>query len=389
MSSTELLLPTLFVIYILNAIVRIIRSYIASRNKIGFLRSYKFKRAIQIILIVSIPLIVVEFIPAGIGDKIGYWPKVLGYLFSAAISLLWVVYIRKLDIYEPEKWRYIFFVFLISCTTIWAVFPISNLINELGLNLNGHPVNDFLYSVVTIGMVEELVKLIPVLLLMLNRKIFNESFDFLLYASVSALGFAFIENILYINNSELFSVIARMLMTSVAHMTFTTTIFYGILLARLRRFKSIPRWVYYLVFFLLASISHGFYDYWLINPWANQYQSLTILFFMIIVHIWFTMLNNALNISRFYRRSTPLQVDKLKSYLIYTLLIIFMMAFLTIHIFHGKQYAVSFFWENLLAFGYFFIYIIYSHNRFRIVRGYIAPIEATSNFFIPPLKRIK
>ncbi|MEN8248660.1 MAG: PrsW family intramembrane metalloprotease [Bacteroidota bacterium] len=389
MSSTDLLLPALFIIYLIHAIVRVVRSYITSRNKRGFLRSYKFKRVIQIILIIGIPLIIVSFLPAGIGDKIGFWPKALGYLFSAAISILWVVYIRKLDIYEPEKWRHILFVFILSCLTIWAIFPITNGINSLGFELNGNPVNDFLYSVITIGMMEELVKLIPVLIIMLNKKILNESFDFLLYASVSALGFAFIENILYINSSELYSVIARMLVASVAHMTFTTTIFYGFLLAKRRRFKAIPKVVYYVIFFLLASLSHGFYDYWLLNPWANQFHSLTIIFFMVIMHIWFTMLNNALNISQFYKRSTPLQVDKLKSYLIFSLLMVFMAAFLTVHLFHGKQEAMLFFWENLFAFGYFFIYIIYSHNRFKIVRGYIAPFEATSSFFVPPLKRVE
>jgi RsiW-degrading membrane proteinase PrsW (M82 family) len=388
-SSTDLLLSALFFIYILHAIVRVIRSYIASRNKRGYLRSYKFKRVIQIILIISIPFIIVTFIPAGISDKIGYWPKILGCIFSAAISLLWVVYIRKLDIYEPEKWRYIFLVFVLSTLTLWAVFPITDLINQWGFVLSGHPVNDFLYSFITIGMVEELVKLIPVLILMLNKRILNESFDFLLYASVSALGFAFIENILYINSSELYSVIARMLIASVAHMTFTTTIFYGFLLARRRRFKAIPKGVYYITFFLLASLSHGFYDYWLLNPWANQYHSLTIIFFIVIMHIWFTMLNNALNISKFYNKSTRLQVDKLKAYLIFSLLIVFMSAFVTVHVFHGKQEAMMFFWENLFAFGYFFIYIIYSHNRFKIVKGYIAPFEATSNFFVPPLKRVK
>ena len=104
------------------------------------------------------------------------------------------------------------------------------------------------------------------------------------------------------------------------------------------------------------------------------------------MHIWFTMLNNGLNTSRFYDRTIPLKTDKIKAYLIYSLLIIFMSAFLVMGLLHGKEVANMFFWSNVLSFGYFFIYIIYSHNRFKIVRGYIAPIEATSNFLIPPIK---
>ena len=382
----EVILAALFTIYLINSLVRVIKSYIASNNKTGFLKSKRFRLVLHVIVIIAIPLIIIEFLPLSLTHSITEWPKVLGFIFSAAISILWIVYLRKLDIYEPEKWRYIAMVFVVSCITVWAVFPISAFINNAGFVLNGEPVNDFLYCVFSIGMVEELVKLLPVLIFISNKKMFNESYDYLFYASVSALGFAFIENILYINSSELYSVIGRLLMASVAHMTFSSTILYGVLLAK-KRAGSIPKPIIYLVFFLLASLSHGFYDFWLINAWASQYQSITILFFLITIHIWFTMLNNALNISEFYNRATLLRVDKLKAYLIYSLLILFMAAVLVMHIVHGKQSAVQFFWGNLFAFGYFFIYIIYSHNRFKIVRGYMAPIDATANFFIPPLKR--
>ena len=382
----EIILATLFSIYLIHALFRIIKSYRASKNKSKFLKSKRFRRFLLILLIIVIPFLVIDFLPLSWEKAIPEWPKVLGFLFSGAISFLWIVYLRKLDIYEPEKWRYIIIIFVVSCITIWAVFPITSFINHLGFVLNGNPINDFLYCVFSIGMVEELVKLVPVIIFVSNKKMFNESYDYLFYASVSALGFAFIENILYINSSELYSVIGRLLMASVAHMTFSSTILYGVLLAG-TRLKSIPKPIIYSAFFLLASLSHGFYDFWLINAWASQYQAITMLFFLITIHIWFTMLNNALNISKFYNRSTPLQVDKLKAYLIYSLLILFMSAVLVMHIIHGRQSAVQFFWGNLFAFGYFFIYIIYSHNRFKIVRGYMAPIDATANFFIPPLKR--
>lgn len=382
----ELALALLFAVYLINAIVRLLKSYISSNNKPVFLKSKKIRLVIRVSAIILIPLLIIRFVPISFEQAITEWPKILGFMFSAAISFIWIVYLRKLDIYEPEKWRYIFLIFIISCITVWAVFPITAFINSRGFILNGEPLNDFLYCVFSIGMVEELVKLVPVLLFIGNKKIFNESYDYLFYASVSALGFAFIENILYINSSELSAVIGRLLMASVAHMTFSTTILYGVLLAK-NRDLPIPKPIVYLALFILASLSHGFYDFWLINDWASQFHGITMVFFLLTIHIWFTMLNNALNISKFYNRSTLLQVDKLKAYLIYSLLILFMAAVLVMHFVHGRASAVQFFWANLFAFGYFFIYIIFSHNRFKIIRGYMAPIEATSRFFIPPLKR--
>ena len=382
----DIVLPALFVIYIVHGLVRLVKSYKVSKNRHNFFRSKPILLAIRILLIILIPLLAVELIPLNFHQSITEYPLIIGVIFSASISILWIVYIRKIDIYEQERWVYIVLVFALSCITIWLVFPISGLINDLGFNLNGNPINDFLYCTLSIGMVEELVKLIPVLIVIRSKKIINESYDYLFYASVSALGFAFIENILYINSSQLYSVIARLLMASVAHMTFTTTILYGVLLSKYR-FTRIPNIFIYIGFFILASLSHGFYDFWLINHWASQYQGLTMIFFIVSMHIWFTMLNNGINTSAFYNRAIPLRVDKIKAYLIYSLLIVFMSAFLVVGVLHGKEAANLFFWSNMVSFGYFFIYIIYSHNRFKIVRGYIAPIEATSNFFIPPLKQ--
>ena len=381
----EIVLPALFTIYLIGGLIRLLKSYHQSRNKRQFFKSKPVLLGIRIALILGIPAIIIAIIPDLLVNEIATWSNLIGIAFAFSISAIWVIYVRKLDIYEQEKWLPILLVFALSCATIWLVFPISDFINSRGFVLNGEPVNDFLYCFISIGMVEEFVKLLPVVIILLNKKVINEAYDYLFYASVSALGFAFIENTLYINNSELYSVIARMLVASVAHMTFTTTIFYGVLLSKYK-FKRISNPLVYIAFFLLASLSHGFYDFWLINHWATQYQGITMLFFLVTVHIWFTMLNNGLNISSFYNRSIPLRVDRIKAYLVYSLLIIFMLAYLTMGFIHGKIAANQFFWANIISFGYFFIYIIYSQNRFKIVRGHIAPIDATTNFFIPPLR---
>ena len=381
----EIVLPALFTIYLIGGLIRLLKSYHQSRNKRQFFKSKPVLLGIRIALILGIPAIIIAIIPDLLVNEIATWSNLIGIAFAFSISAIWVIYVRKLDIYEQEKWLPILLVFALSCATIWLVFPISDFINSRGFVLNGEPVNDFLYCFISIGMVEEFVKLLPVVIILLNKKVINEAYDYLFYASVSALGFAFIENTLYINNSELYSVIARMLVASVAHMTFTTTIFYGVLLSKYK-FKRISNPLVYVAFFLLASLSHGFYDFWLINHWATQYQGITMLFFLVTVHIWFTMLNNGLNISSFYNRSIPLRVDRIKAYLVYSLLIIFMLAYLTMGFIHGKIAANQFFWANIISFGYFFIYIIYSQNRFKIVRGHIAPIDATTNFFIPPLR---
>ena len=53
-------------------------------------------------------------------------------------------------------------------------------------------------EVVPKGLSEEIIKIIPVLIILKTTKFINEPIDYIIYSSISALGFAFIENIQYI-----------------------------------------------------------------------------------------------------------------------------------------------------------------------------------------------
>ena len=132
-------------------------------------------------------------------------------VLAGLTSYIWSLYIRSIDIYEPERLRYIILTFVLACFTVFLVFPISRLINSQGFVLNGDGLNDFLYSVSTIGTVEEVVKIIPVLILLIFSSQINEPIDFIVYGSISALGFAFIENILYLSDTKLMALSGRLL----------------------------------------------------------------------------------------------------------------------------------------------------------------------------------
>lgn len=382
---TGIVLTLLLGVYLIAGLIRTIKEYHRAKSKSRFLTGRRVKLTLWVLFILLLPALL-RLAPIQLSLELNEWPWIFGFAFSFAISAVWVVYIRKLDIYEPEPWWAIVITFLLSCITIWAVFPLTNLIHSFGFFMNSKPVNDFLYSFIGIGMVEEAVKILPVLFILWKTDVIDEPFDYLLYASVSALGFAFIENISYINESELYSLVARLLMSSVAHMTFSSTVMYGLLLARKRIIRR-PQVLVFLTFYLLASLSHGFYDFWILNDWASQFRGITMIFFLITVHIWFTMLNNALNISNFYDRSVHLKIDELKTYLILALLSIFGLALVVVKSVHGEVEADQFFYHNIISFGYFMVYIIYSHNRFKIIRGYMAPIEAASRILIPPLRK--
>lgn len=296
--------------------------------------------------------------------SLGVLTAVFGMVISFIISLVWAVFVRKLDAFETESWLPIIAVFLMSCVSLFLVFPMSNAINGFGFDLNGEVWNDFLYCCIGIGAVEELVKLIPLLIIIRFKKIVNEPFDYIVYASVSALGFAFVENTLYIQSSELYAINGRALMASVAHMTFTSTIGYSLMIAR---YSKLPfkRW-YVLGGFVLASAMHGFYDFWLINPTAQSYAALSLLFFLLTIHFWFTLKQKAINASFFFDEAFEWNNDRLQYFLIVSLLCIWSVSVIAVGLFHGSQNAIDFAYSQAFSYGFLIFYLAFKLTRYKL-----------------------
>jgi RsiW-degrading membrane proteinase PrsW (M82 family) len=330
-------------------------------------------------------------------DFLNYWKvifekevhqfSILGFISAFLILFVWIIFIRKMDIYEPEKWRDIILVLILSCLTIFLVYPYNDLIqNVFGYYSSNSPVGNFIHMIFTIGIGEELVKIIPVLIIIRFSKAVNEPFDFILYSSISALGFAFIENLQYIQQSSLYNIQARSLYACVAHMVFSSTAGYGLMLARYNRDIKNPKWTA-IKFFLLAATMHAFYDFWLIDHWGQQFEWLTTVYFILSIHVWFIYVNNSLNITTFYDPYVTAKNDHYKFHLMFGLLGIFMFGYIANSFTQGHEFGNNFLYRGVFSYGYFILYLAFSMSRFDIVRGYINPFKFSFDILIPRLKR--
>lgn len=363
-----------------------IADYKSLLNRSEFWKVERHKYILTVVPILILTLVIVEvFLPdiSPLKDEMNrlHFGRWLGIVIAFCISVIWMIYLRKLDIFEPERWIHIIIVFVLGCCTTFAVFPISRAINDLGFSLNDEIVNDFLYCTIGIGMVEEFVKMVPLIIIIQFRKIVNEPFDFLLYAAVSALGFAFIENSLYIERSSFYAINGRALMSTVAHMTFSSVIGYAYMVASCRRPGH--GWYYILGAFLLASLMHGFYDFWLINPEAKKLSGLSYLFFILTTHFWFTLKNKAINASYFYDGSKEFVNDSFRYFIILWMVVLLMVSTLLIGIFHGKQMANSFLGRQIQAFGFLIYYLAFSFSRFKISPKALKACEVAFEKVIP------
>ena len=59
----------------------------------------------------------------------------MSLILSAIIARVWLMYIKWIDVYEPERNVYLAVTFMMSCLTLLLVFPITDLIQSLGFNL--------------------------------------------------------------------------------------------------------------------------------------------------------------------------------------------------------------------------------------------------------------
>lgn len=220
------------------------------------------------------------------------WPGAAGALL---ITIVWLAYLIRINIPGKTRWAALLTTFLLGA--LFAV-PTTTIITDfiritVGFDLNDNPLNDFMYSVIGIGLVEELVKFLPVLLILWCSKAVKEPVDYIIYASVSALGFAFTENLLYLKSSQLDIIHTRGFWTAVSHMFDSSVIAYGLVLAKFRYKKSLV--LYFFMFYGLAALGHGFYDFWLISEPVKGMWFITLAFTLSTILMYTSFINNALN----------------------------------------------------------------------------------------------
>jgi RsiW-degrading membrane proteinase PrsW (M82 family) len=355
-----------------------------------------FKRMrfiLLILLLLFIPILLVNYTDIELIRWIKHVnqdKKIIVYavIVSFAISFFWLVYIIKLDIFDQEKKRYIYLILLFSTLlTLLVSFPYA-FIHNLGFVDSTIPSKSFIYSVFGIGLIEESIKLIPLLLILSFTKAIDEPYDYILYASISALGFAFVENILYLRGYGLHIINARALYSTVAHMVFSSTIAYGLFLIKYK-FTKIPAFFVFVFFFLIAIFSHGFYDFWLMNKIASQNSWLTTVFLLLLVHTWFSMINNTINTSNYYAENKSINNDRLKMFLIIGLLSIFMFSYVYIAFSKNSVQANKFIKTTLLVYAYIIFYLIATLSKFELVKGVIKPLKFSWNFLFPSMGKKK
>ena len=123
---------------------------------------------------------------------------------------------------------------------------------------DGNTLGLLAYSMLAIGPVEEFAKMLPFLLLVLRLPEMDEPIDGIIYASFIALGYAAVENVLYLEYLTPIESAARGFAGPVVHILFASIWGYTIGCAHLMGQPLLPAIIRG---FLLAAGLHGLYDF--------------------------------------------------------------------------------------------------------------------------------
>ena len=149
---------------------------------------------------------------------------------------------------------FIFGMLSILLTLIISI-PISSVIPIDKQNLGEQAIHAFLL----VALIEEFSKFVFVRGVLYRDKNFNEPFDGIVYSVMVGMGFATLENILYVVDGGMSTALLRMFTAVPAHASFAVLMGYFLGKAKFEHKKG-----YYAIYALgAAALLHGAYDYFL------------------------------------------------------------------------------------------------------------------------------
>lgn len=196
--------------------------------------------------------------------------------------LFWAAYHYYKDRHLPEPPLHLLAAFLLGGVAFALGMLAYRGLGLLGLRFDAfllgetNPLGLALYSILAIGVIEESVKVIPFLLVILRFAEFDEPIDGVIYASFIALGFSAVENYVYLQYLTSYEAMARGFAGPVVHIVFASIWGYYIGRAYLRR-ESVARVTFQTL--AVTAFLHGLYDFVAIGLPASALPASALLIF--------------------------------------------------------------------------------------------------------------
>lgn len=178
--------------------------------------------------------------------------------------LFWAAYHWHADRHLPEPPGHLLLTFLLGMASFYLGLMMYELLGQIDQRKDAFALAAtdlpglLLYSISVIGVIEEAVKILPFVVVVLRFREFDEPVDGIIYASFIALGFAALENVYYLDSLTTAQAYARGFASPVVHIVFASIWGYHIGKARLEGRPLLP---ITLVVLAITAVLHGLYDF--------------------------------------------------------------------------------------------------------------------------------
>jgi len=182
-------------------------------------------------------------------------------ILAVAPVMIIIAYIYLKDKFEKEPIKLLAINFILGATvSVVLTFLLSILASKIIVPSDSKNILQvFLNAFVTVALVEEFSKYIIVRFYAQRNKEFNEPFDGIVYAVIVSMGFAALENVLYVFQYGAATGITRALTAVPAHATFGILMGYFMGKAKFSKNRILLNFTGLFV----ATIFHGAYDFFL------------------------------------------------------------------------------------------------------------------------------
>lgn len=185
----------------------------------------------------------------------------LALSFAPGVAIVLYIYLKDKHEREPVGLLLTSFLYgaLSTLVTLSISMPLDFIVTINEMNV----VHQFGNAFFKVALVEEFSKFIFIRFILYYNKNFNEPFDGIVYACMVGMGFATLENVLYVFQYGAATGFLRMFTAVPAHATFAILMGYFLGKAKFTHQKQIMLSV---VALLVATAFHGAYDYfWFIS----------------------------------------------------------------------------------------------------------------------------
>lgn len=192
--------------------------------------------------------------------------NLLALALTPVVVLITYVYFH--DRHEREPVLLLFWAFVLGILSVIPTLIISFGWGALGFELDGSSIpSTFTYAFMVVALTEEFAKFLMLRLFLYRKRAFDEPYDGIMYTMMIGMGFAAVENLLYVfgqpTYAESITVGGWRAITAVpAHATFAILMGYYAGKAKFSR-RGKTGWL--LAGIIAAVVFHGAYDFFLMQ----------------------------------------------------------------------------------------------------------------------------